>query len=201
MFTKPGEATMEGVLGHRPAHRHAPGDPHEPSTWTTAVPADSAVDDVMTRMARKEVMNHVRREPGWWMATDGKWYRPEQHPDYGQRSDTNGTSPGPGWWMASDERWYPPEQHPDYVAPSPTPTLTTTATAVPPAGAAAEAVPAFRTDPTAINGTATNGAAASSPAVSEDALDKVRRLGGLLDAGRLSDREFQQMRKEILGLS
>nr|WP_240731822.1 hypothetical protein [Egibacter rhizosphaerae] len=43
---------------------------------------------------------------GWWQASDGNWYPPEQHPE------------GPevayqGWWQASDGNWYPPAQHPD----------------------------------------------------------------------------------------
>jgi hypothetical protein len=154
----------------------------------------------MTRMARKEVMNHVTREPGWWMATDGKWYRPEQHPDYVLLPAKNGASPGRGWWMATDENWYPPEQHPDYVPPAPTSQRKTPLASVASRDPAGDVVAVFRGDPTVTNGTATNGTATSgpgvsAPAVSEDALDKVRRLCGMLDAGLLSDREFQQMRK------
>jgi hypothetical protein len=43
-------------------------------------------------------------------------------------------------------------------------------------------------------------ASATLPTATDAAMEKVRRLGGMLDAGRLSDSEFQQMRKEILGL-
>jgi len=42
--------------------------------------------------------------PGWWIASDGKWYPPEPTMD--------GSHPGlpaPGWWLASDGYWYPPE--------------------------------------------------------------------------------------------
>jgi hypothetical protein len=84
---------------------------------------------------------------------------------------TDDASVGPDWWMASDGNWYRPEQHPDYM-PSPE------GPAVAPGPSAADA-------------------AVSVPAA---ALEKVRRLGRMLDAGRLSDYEFQQMRKEILGL-
>lgn len=45
-------------------------------------------------------------QPGssdWWMASDGKWYPPESHPD---------ASPGDGWWRASDGKWYPPDRLP-----------------------------------------------------------------------------------------
>lgn len=27
-------------------------------------------------------MSDVSQGPGWWQASDGKWYAPEQHPDY-----------------------------------------------------------------------------------------------------------------------
>lgn len=27
-------------------------------------------------------MSDVSQGPGWWEASDGKWYPPEQHPDY-----------------------------------------------------------------------------------------------------------------------
>ena len=37
--------------------------------------------------------------PGWWQASDGKWYPPEARP-------------GGGWWQASDGKWYPPEARP-----------------------------------------------------------------------------------------
>ena len=48
---------------------------------------------------------------GWWQASDGHWYPPEQHP--ARRS-----GPGGGWWQASDGHWYPPEQHPDVSHPA-----------------------------------------------------------------------------------
>src|SRR5271167_2368241 len=27
-------------------------------------------------------MRKASHEPGWWQASDGKWYSPERHPDY-----------------------------------------------------------------------------------------------------------------------
>lgn len=27
-------------------------------------------------------MSDKSQGPGWWLATNGKWYAPEQHPDY-----------------------------------------------------------------------------------------------------------------------
>jgi hypothetical protein len=130
------------------------------------------------------------------MASDQKWYPPEQHPDY--------VSPlaksRPGWWVATDGNWYPPEQHPDYVAPTPAPlrlvrSPESSAVSVGSNGHGPGTAPA-------VNGSA-NGTAdgpGGRETASEAAMEKVRRLGGMLEAGRLSDREFQQMRKEILGL-
>ncbi len=45
--------------------------------------------------------------PGWWLASDGKWYPPNE-PE---------AAPGPGWWLASDGRWYPPREHEQPPAP------------------------------------------------------------------------------------
>jgi cytoskeletal protein RodZ len=53
------------------------------------------------------------------MATDGKWYPPEQAPQPPQPAPvTQAVAPppggadgpqGPGWWQATDGRWYPPQ--------------------------------------------------------------------------------------------
>lgn len=34
-------------------------------------------------------MSGERPDRGWWLATDGKWYPPEMHPDYGGRIDNS----------------------------------------------------------------------------------------------------------------
>jgi hypothetical protein len=71
-------------------------------------------------------MSNATHELGWWIASDGKWYPPELHPD-AQQSDAAGRvelhlvetedgsdyAPAAGWWIASDGKWYPPELHPD----------------------------------------------------------------------------------------
>jgi hypothetical protein len=57
-------------------------------------------------------MSDAAPQAGWWMASDGRWYPPEQHP-------SRNTAPQAGWWMASDGRWYPPEQHPSFRQPAP----------------------------------------------------------------------------------
>jgi hypothetical protein len=40
--------------------------------------------------------------PGWWLASDGKWYPPRATDE----------PPSPGWWLASNGKWYPPEKKP-----------------------------------------------------------------------------------------
>jgi hypothetical protein len=70
-------------------------------------------------------MSDTSQGPGWWQASDGKWYPP---------ADTE--QPGPGWWLASDGNWYPPEQRmpvkpvakparPNAAAPAPARAATT----------------------------------------------------------------------------
>ena len=145
-------------------------------------------------------MSDVSQGPGWWMASDGKWYMPEQHPDYVPPPTLDDVWHGRRWWMATDGKWYPPEKHPDYVPPTDGATRPATVSdpptmSVPIAGRVAAAFA-----PVGRNPAATVGASVVLPSALDDAMEKVRRLGGMLDAGRLSDYEFQQMRKEILGL-
>jgi hypothetical protein len=54
-------------------------------------------------------LSDVSQGPGWWQASDRKWYPPQ---DAAQ-------APAPGWWLASDGEWYPPREtadppHPDW---------------------------------------------------------------------------------------
>jgi hypothetical protein len=88
-------------------------------------------------------MSDVSRGPGWWIASDGRWYPPEQHPGYRPPPPPAPLTapvapptapviqtmsvvpqpwaapaaidvpPGPGWWKAADGQWYPPERHPN----------------------------------------------------------------------------------------
>jgi hypothetical protein len=51
--------------------------------------------------------------PGWWLAADGKWYPPREAED----------PPAPGWWLASDGKWYPPDDATPQAAPSTTAAL------------------------------------------------------------------------------
>lgn len=46
--------------------------------------------------------------PGWWLATDGRWYPPEQYPGVGPYPGVTAH----GWWQATDGQWYPWAQHP-----------------------------------------------------------------------------------------
>ena len=58
-------------------------------------------------------MKAVPVAPGWWVASDGKWYPPETHPD----AQAAAGPPQPGWWIASDGNWYPQETRPDAEVP------------------------------------------------------------------------------------
>ena len=56
---------------------------------------------------------------GWWIASDGKWYPANAHPDALARQPPPGdrnVPPAEGWWMASDGNWYAPELHPENLA-------------------------------------------------------------------------------------
>jgi eukaryotic-like serine/threonine-protein kinase len=76
-------------------------------------------------------MSDTRPAPGWWQASDGKWYPPQPSgpPRRSEPADEVEPEPmplrpprfvppppptvadhqlGPGWWLASDGRWYPP---------------------------------------------------------------------------------------------
>lgn len=91
--------------------------------------------------------------PGWWLASDGRWYPPEtrttpepaappaapsaaevpEAPAAESVAPPAGGAPAPGWWQASDGNWYPPETRPGATAaPGATATLTAP-TVTPPA--------------------------------------------------------------------
>ena len=67
-------------------------------------------------------MSDVSRGPGWWRASDGKWYPPETHPDPAQRA------PAPIPPMAPPE----PGEHGDPLPPNPTLVRPSPQTSVPP---------------------------------------------------------------------
>jgi len=92
-------------------------------------------------------MSDASQGPGWWQATDGRWYPPEtlaaaqaaaapadptppESPGSVQGAATGDGPPAPGWWRASDGNWYPPASDPAATgattagaAPAPTPNL------------------------------------------------------------------------------
>lgn len=71
---------------------------------------------------------------GWWIASDGKWYPGNTHPDAlasGLAARNGDIAPADGWWQASDGNWYAPELHPDNIA---TITLSRRASPRPPVG-------------------------------------------------------------------
>jgi hypothetical protein len=93
--------------------------------------------------------------PGWWIASDGKWYPPPGEPPApdGAATPTDpiaapdpsaaptdpsaaAAPPAPGWWLASDGNWYPPAG--DAAASAPT---------APPAAPSGTSVPASSTEP------------------------------------------------------
>jgi hypothetical protein len=81
-------------------------------------------------------MSDTSQGPGWWLASDGKWYAPELRPGQPmpqappplqQASPLQlAASPpwgadrpmGPGWWQASDGRWYPPRVGGPFAQPA-----------------------------------------------------------------------------------
>ena len=75
-------------------------------------------------------MSDTSQGPGWWLASDGKWYPP---------ADTD-AAPGPGWWLASDGKWYPPAD--TDAAPGPGWWLASDGTWYPPADDATSAAAA-----------------------------------------------------------
>lgn len=74
-------------------------------------------------------MSDTSQGPGWWLASDGKWYPPQpqaadhvqppaQQAEIVQAAQPQRTAPvpagapspqGPGWWQATDGLWYPPQ--------------------------------------------------------------------------------------------
>jgi hypothetical protein len=71
-------------------------------------------------------VSDVAQGPGWWQASDGKWYSPERHPNRQPPAPAPPvqTAP-PGFWRASDGQWYPgqPQPYPrSPVAARPPPT-------------------------------------------------------------------------------
>ena len=65
-------------------------------------------------------MSDSAQGPGWWLASDGKWYPPRSDASLPAPAPPPPTSSdiqiGPGWWLASDGKWYPPTAA---VAPGP----------------------------------------------------------------------------------
>lgn len=72
-------------------------------------------------------MSDRPRGSGWWLASNGKWYPPEDALDAAPPPPPPPSEPpGEGWWLASDANWYPPESRRPAAA------------AVPPADAGAD---------------------------------------------------------------
>jgi hypothetical protein len=54
------------------------------------------------------IMSDTSQGPGWWLTSDGKWYPPQQVPQYPPPLLGAYGPQGPGWWPAADGLWYPP---------------------------------------------------------------------------------------------
>ena len=57
-------------------------------------------------------MSDVSQGPGWWQASDGKWYEPQAQSAVGPPASAADVSPGPGFWRSTDGNWYPPQAPP-----------------------------------------------------------------------------------------
>ncbi len=77
---------------------------------TPEKPGISFGHDLAASRRGARALSDIPLGDGWWIASDGKWYAPELHPDR-QRPAVE-EEPPPGWWLASDGLWYPPEDHP-----------------------------------------------------------------------------------------
>ncbi|MEQ8716153.1 MAG: hypothetical protein RIE08_00950 [Acidimicrobiales bacterium] len=56
-------------------------------------------------------MSDTPQGPGWWLASDGRWYAPELHPDYRKQPVENPTPPAGEGWPTS-----PPTEQPATVS-------------------------------------------------------------------------------------
>ncbi len=57
-------------------------------------------------------MTDTSQGPGWWQASDGKWYPPEQASASPVAPPVADSPPGPGFWKGTDGQWYPPQVPP-----------------------------------------------------------------------------------------
>jgi len=57
-------------------------------------------------------MSDVSQGPGWWIASDGKWYPPQEQSTTAPAPLAADVAPAPGYWRGTDGNWYPPQQTP-----------------------------------------------------------------------------------------
>ena len=48
-------------------------------------------------------MSDVTQGPGWWIASDGKWYPPELHPSVRAKAQADGEAAGAGQDLAGED--------------------------------------------------------------------------------------------------
>jgi TM2 domain-containing membrane protein YozV len=84
-------------------------------------------------------MSDVSQGPGWWQASDGKWYAPDLHPDF-QASAPADQSAGSSSAVGSDQVFATAGSAPAFATPDNVPVF-------PAIGSAAPAFPAVGSDP------------------------------------------------------
>ena len=62
-------------------------------------------------------MSDGSQGPGWWLASDGKWYSPEQAPGYAPTGSVPGPSYGSAYGPPGPPPSYPPPAYPPSMGP------------------------------------------------------------------------------------
>ena len=70
-------------LAARAAARRGPGSARRRASEEQDATADAASGNEKSRADDPYGSSDVQVAPDWWLATDGRWYRPELHPDAG----------------------------------------------------------------------------------------------------------------------
>jgi hypothetical protein len=77
-------ATMERIEGLGIQSVCAiPWNYHDLDGWKASRnPIELRASELSQQKQRRGAMSEVQQEPDWWLATDGRWYPPERHPNY-----------------------------------------------------------------------------------------------------------------------
>ncbi len=98
-------------MGSAWAGRRGPGDGCRPPTLSPHLLPSLLVGHILgvPTTAGGTTMSDTSQGPGWWLASDGKWYPPQPVPQFPPPPPGVYGSQGPGWWQGADGRWYPPQ--------------------------------------------------------------------------------------------